>query len=477
MPSTPNNIPALTVALVAVLFVIVFGIFVIRSTRHTGLSVIMAGAIAAFLAVLFAVVVVPYLSDMQPPPPADLRPYNLAELEGKHIYLREGCWYCHSQFVRPMDRNLGPVSKASDYYYDAPVSLGTARTGPDLSNVGGRFLDEYHRRHHTNPRDARPGSLMPPFPWLNERFISAKDKEGVGKWLSGGMPYLPPPHVVDRRDPKHPVALDSIFGDYPYWSTAYKWGRQVEEKGRYFLYIYDPRRPEGLTGASPVGAEAKNGWRRATENDVLATYLQSLGTRKPMRAHTDVPDHYYYEVNSDTGQQEERQAPASISFAPRFIVQGRGIFMDKCAQCHGNNGDGNGPAGRDWIKHPANFTEKKFRDYPEAKWFWRVSEGVPGTEMPQWKLAGLSEDQRWWVIRYLQFVAKVDRKLISGTEEFAAEQVRLKHEEEVRRKKNEQLHERVKREGAEAVNQQVGGPPANAPASSPTPSSTQPSQE
>ena len=473
MDTSAFNYPAATVAMVAVLFIFVFGIFVIRSTRHTGLGVIMGGALAAFLAVLFATVVVPYLSDMQPPPPDDLRPFNIAELEGRSIYLREGCYYCHSQFVRPNDRDLGPVSQASDYYYDSPAALGTQRTGPDLSNVGGRFGDEYHRRHHTDPRDARPGSLMPPFPWLNDNYVwekMARNEDGVktvhagieraGNIMSGGLRFLREPRVVDRRDPERPMAIGGGWDKpYLYYSTAYKWAEQPEEKGRIYLYTYDPRRPEGYSGQVPVGRYAKDGWRRATENDVLSTYLQSMGTRKPMRPNPEIPDRFYYEFNEDTGEREVRHAESSISFAPKFIVQGRGIYMDKCAHCHGNNGDGKGPAGRDWIKRPANFTEAKFKTYTEPMWFWRISEGVPGTQMPQWQLI-LSEDQRWWVARYLQYVAKVDRKLISGTDEYIAEQQRMSGREAANREKDREFEADVEERGADAVNVEVGAPEA-----------------
>ncbi|MBI3912468.1 MAG: cbb3-type cytochrome c oxidase subunit II [Armatimonadetes bacterium] len=435
MPGQGSNSLALVVTAIALLFVAAYAYFVFRSTRQTVIPVIIYGSLAAFLAVVFGTVIVPYLSAAQPPAPAGLRPYNVAELAGREIYKREGCFYCHSQFVRLNDRGLGPVSKAEDYYYDSPHLLGTERTGPDLSNVGGRFPDEYHRRHHKQPRAVRPGSVMPPFDFLNRAQVSlpAGGMAAMCREWSGRLPYWPLPSelrfelkdparpaTLDNLDFAKPVAVDTEGHRYTYYSAAYRWGESPEAGGRIFLYIKDPRRPEG-SGDLPEGRYATQGWRRATEMDVLVTYIQSLGTRHRMREYPDVPDEYYYHTDPKTGEFEPRHAPTSVKFSTRFITQARGIFLDKCAHCHGNNGKGDGPAGRDFVKKPANFTEEKFRTYPESRWFWRISEGVPGTEMPAWKEL-LTEEQRWWLVRWLQYVAKTDPKLISGTPEFEAAQ-------------------------------------------------------
>jgi len=483
---------ALIVAAVAIFFVLVYGFFVFRSTRHTHVPVIIYGSLAAFLAVVFGTVVVPYLSHAQPPPPADLRPYNVPELAGRQIYKREGCFYCHTQFVRQNDRGLGPVARATDYFYDSPHLLGTERTGPDLSYVGGRFPDEYHRRHHKQPRSVRPGSVMPPFDYLNHEQVSiwvgrnatpeqarAAVARAVREW-SGQLPYYPEPAEVRfaLKDPTRPPTVDNLDltqayavdregHTYRYYSAAYRWGAgnyEVED-GRVYLYIRDPRRPEG-TALLPEGryADRTQGWRRATEMDVVVTYIQSLGTRHSIRPYPEVPDEYYFEVDPKTGERRPRHAPTAIKFEPRVITWGRGIYLDKCAHCHGNNGAGDGPAGRDFVKVPANFTEEKFRRYPESKWFWRISEGVPGTEMPQWKLL-LTEEQRWHLVRWLQYIAKTPPELISGTPEFEAAQKRL-HELPPTHPAPAGVHPLGRAPGE-------GAPPA-APAPTPAPAPTRP---
>jgi cbb3-type cytochrome oxidase cytochrome c subunit len=87
---------------------------------------------------------------------------------GRQIYVREGCFYCHSQFTRLQDRGYGPLVAAGDYVYEAPHQLGTARTGPDLTNEGGRMSSQWQKAHLVNPRAVKPGSIMPSFSYLSD---------------------------------------------------------------------------------------------------------------------------------------------------------------------------------------------------------------------------------------------------------------------------------------------------------------------
>jgi cbb3-type cytochrome oxidase cytochrome c subunit len=88
---------------------------------------------------------------------------------GRQIYVREGCFYCHTQFTRLQDRGYGPLVQAGDYVDETPHVLGTARTGPDLTNEGGRFPSEWQKAHLINPRALKPGSIMPSFSYLSDR--------------------------------------------------------------------------------------------------------------------------------------------------------------------------------------------------------------------------------------------------------------------------------------------------------------------
>lgn len=108
-------------------------------------------------------------------PTGKLKPYTEIELKGRAIYVREGCWYCHTQQTRTLLADTkrsgwrgvdSPVSTPDEFVYDYPHMFGTKRTGPDLSRVGGKYDEQWHRTHFRNPRDLVPGSIMPPFPWI-----------------------------------------------------------------------------------------------------------------------------------------------------------------------------------------------------------------------------------------------------------------------------------------------------------------------
>jgi len=113
-------------------------------------------------------------------PVEGVKPYDAVSLAGRDIYLREGCYNCHSQMIRPFraeTERYGHYSVAGEYVYDHPFQWGSKRTGPDLHRVGGRYSDEWQRAHLINPRDVVPESNMPAFPWLAT--TKAKDTVGV----------------------------------------------------------------------------------------------------------------------------------------------------------------------------------------------------------------------------------------------------------------------------------------------------------
>ena len=110
-------------------------------------------------------------------PVEGLKPYTALQLEGRDIYVREGCYLCHSQMIRPFraeTERYGHYSVAGEFVYDHPFQWGSKRTGPDLARVGGRYSDEWHRIHLINARDVVPESNMPGFPWLDENVLDGE---------------------------------------------------------------------------------------------------------------------------------------------------------------------------------------------------------------------------------------------------------------------------------------------------------------
>ena len=126
-------------------------------------------------------------------PVAGLKPYPALQLAGRDIYVREGCYNCHSQMIRPFraeTERYGHYSVAGEFVYDRPFQWGSKRTGPDLARVGGRYGDEWHRIHLNNPRDVVPESNMPGYPWLAATPVDASDIETKLRALRGmGHPY------------------------------------------------------------------------------------------------------------------------------------------------------------------------------------------------------------------------------------------------------------------------------------------------
>jgi cytochrome c oxidase cbb3-type subunit 2 len=126
-------------------------------------------------------------------PVAGVKPYTPLQLTGRDVYLREGCYNCHSQMVRPFraeTERYGHYSVAGEFVYDHPFQWGSKRTGPDLARVGGRYSDEWHRLHLNNPRDVVPESNMPGYPYLAKAPANAADIAAKMKALRVvGVPY------------------------------------------------------------------------------------------------------------------------------------------------------------------------------------------------------------------------------------------------------------------------------------------------
>ena len=182
-----------------------------------------------------------------------MRPYSPLELIGRDIYIREGCYNCHSQMIRPMRDEVeryGHYSLAAESMYDHPFQWGSKRTGPDLARVGGRYSDDWQVQHLIDPSAVVPGTIMPPYPFLMEaKLTGAHVIDSLEAHLAVGVPYTDEMLANARQDFLAQAQPDGVY------DTA------------------------GLVARYP-GAQVRNfdGQPGVSEMDALVAYLQVLGT-------------------------------------------------------------------------------------------------------------------------------------------------------------------------------------------------------
>jgi cytochrome c oxidase cbb3-type subunit 2 len=159
-------------------------------------------------------------------PAEGIKPYTALELAGRDVYVREGCYNCHSQMIRPFRAETlryGQYSVAGEFVYDHPFQWGSKRTGPDLHRVGGKYSDEWHRIHLINPRDLVPESNMPAYPWLEKAMVPAQQ---MGDHMRGlrrvGVPYTDEEIAKAAEDVKGKTEMDAVIAYLQVMGTTRK---------------------------------------------------------------------------------------------------------------------------------------------------------------------------------------------------------------------------------------------------------------
>jgi cytochrome c oxidase cbb3-type subunit 2 len=159
-------------------------------------------------------------------PVEGLKPYTALQLEGRDVYVREGCYLCHSQMIRPFraeTERYGHYSVAGEFVYDHPFQWGSKRTGPDLARVGGRYSDEWHRVHLINPRDVVPESNMPTYPWLERNKLDGKlTPRKLKAMRTLGVPYTDEDIAGARDAVAGKSELDALIAYLQGMGTAVK---------------------------------------------------------------------------------------------------------------------------------------------------------------------------------------------------------------------------------------------------------------
>ena len=167
-----------------------------------------------------------FFQDVVNEPVAGMQPYTALQLEGRDVYIKEGCVGCHSQMIRPFraeTERYGHYSVAGESVWDHPFLWGSKRTGPDLARVGGRYSDEWHRAHLYNPRNLVPESKMPAYPWLVENVLDGKDtaaKLEAMRFL--GVPYSDDDIAGAAASVKGKTEMDALIAYLQVLGTALK---------------------------------------------------------------------------------------------------------------------------------------------------------------------------------------------------------------------------------------------------------------
>lgn len=311
--------------------------------------------------------------------------YTTIEQVGRAVYTREGCWYCHSQYVRPVageTRRWGPITQAGEYAYDLPHMFSTRRIGPDLSRVGLKYSDAWHMAHFWNPRMLYPDSIMP-------RFTALFDGPHAAKVVTG---------LDGQRTLERTPQTERLFN----FSSAELITLTPNAEGLVFVpelgknpRIFTPN--QEFTGDSVRVLAASEDLRG------LVAYIQKLGTNRGKWRDRFEP-------------QLMQASQVSLPRSEEWIRHGKTVYERRCLGCHGVKGDGNGPAAAFIQKdRPRNFTLGvfKFRLTPsgslpdDGDLLRTITRGVRGTSMPSWH--ELPQKDSLAVIQYIKYELSADR--------------------------------------------------------------------
>ncbi|WP_292242938.1 cbb3-type cytochrome c oxidase subunit II [Mesorhizobium sp.] len=313
--------------------------------------------------------------------------YTPLQQLGRDVYLREGCWYCHSQYVRPVTgetRRWGPVTESGEFAYDVPHLFGTRRIGPDLMRVGLKFSDEWHLAHFWNPRMLSPDSIMAPYRGLFD------EPEQPVKIVDDG--------AGNRTLERTPVS-EGLF------DFASKEQIKLTPNADGLLFV--PMQARGKAPVIVIPNEEYKGdaVKIAAETkdlEALIAYIQKLGMDRGKWRDLFEP-------------QQLEVTEVTFPRSSEWIAHGREVYERRCLGCHGVNGDGNGPAATFLHKQrPRSFAAAvfKFRLTKEplptdGDLLRTITRGVRGTAMPAWYELPLTD--RLAVIQYIKYELAVDR--------------------------------------------------------------------
>jgi mono/diheme cytochrome c family protein len=393
-------------------------------------KVTVIGGVIVFFAVVLAAVFIPSLV-WDPPQTIVAHPYTDEQEQGRRLFYSNGCNYCHTQYVREEDTGMGPVAAGGNYVFDNPMILGSERTGPDLSYVGRKRSEAWEIDHLKDPRQFSPLSIMPSFEFLSDKDLKAIAAYlfALGDRVAQERMILPPEHYAGEQDPiAYPATAPTSGGQPQGWPTWESAGLQEGKE----LYVSHCLTCHGCAGnglgsyagtmvATPADFKQEpfrnmpdDQWfwhvSEGIQGTLMPTWKTSLTEEQRWKVIRYVQQVFArpFMRDPDEGDPPAQYAGLTnpLSLTVEVLDQGKAIFIRECMVCHGDAGRGQGPYRLGLQPSPPDFGDGSYGtlqnpSYTDADYFWRISEGLPWSAMPSWKLQ-YSEQDRWALVHYLR---------------------------------------------------------------------------
>ncbi len=413
-------------------------------------TTVVAGGLLVFLAVAMALVFIPVFV-WSPPQTFEAHPYTPLQEKGRVIYYSNGCDYCHTLYVRPFDNGSnapvgGTMSQGGNYVFDDPGDiLGSERTGPDLGYIGRKRAEAWEIEHWKNPRKLSPLSLMPSFEFLSDDDLKALAAFifNLGDRTSAQQMIEAPLTYAGQADPKTPPRVtpnpDGAPQGWPMWIAA---GLQEGKE----LFVERCFTCHGCAGnglgeyagtaivtpadfkVQPFKTMPPDQWfwhiSEGVQGSLMPTWKVSLTEDQRWNVINYLQQEFANPVSRDPDEGDPPPPYANMNnplpLTVETLEEGKAIYTRECWVCHGDAGSAEGVYREGLMPIPANFSNlADYADFTDADYFWRISEGVPWSSMPAWKIR-YGEEDRWKLVHFLRvnFTQTEKRPPTAGTQDF-----------------------------------------------------------
>ncbi|MCB2178288.1 c-type cytochrome [bacterium] len=402
------------------------------------------GGLIVFFAVVLAAVFIP--AGVWKPPQTDVaHQYSTQQEQGRELFYSNGCNYCHTQYVRYEDTAMGFISQGGSYVFDNPMILGSERTGPDLSYLGRKRSEQWEINHLKDPRGYSPLSIMPSFEFLSDQelediaaYLFALGDRTAAEWM-----ILPPNEYAGDTDPIAYGETKPTDQDQG-WAT---WTEADLQAGKE-IYVDKCLTCHGCSGnglgsyggtlivtpadfkQDPFRNMPDDQWfwhvSEGVPGTVMPPWKESMTEQERWQVIRYIQQIFSRPLMRDPAEGDPTAEYANLTNpipqTVETLEEGKTIYIRECMVCHGDAGTGHGPYMDGLQPPPPDFSDGSYGtladpSYTDADYFWRISEGLPWSAMPSWKLR-YSEEDRWKLVYYIRvnFTQTLGRPELTGNQ-------------------------------------------------------------